>query len=77
MKTLRAGKSQLVIISDNCPALRKSEIEYYAMLAKTTVHQFSGSNVELGTACGKLYRVSTLSIIDAGDSDIIRSIPTA
>ncbi len=77
LKSLRAGKSQLVIIASNTPPLRKSEIEYYAMLAKTPVHLFSGNNVDLGTACGKLYRVSTMSIIDAGDSDIVRSLPTA
>lgn len=55
---------------------RKSEIEYYAMLAKTGVHYYSGDNVDLGTACGKYFRVSTLSIIDPGDSDIIRSVPS-
>ena len=55
--------------------LRKSEVEYYAMLAKTGVHYYSGDNVDLGTACGKYFRVSTLSIIDPGDSDIIRSMP--
>ncbi|MQM14145.1 hypothetical protein Taro_047075 [Colocasia esculenta] len=27
--------AKLIIISNNCPPLRKSEIEYYAMLAKT------------------------------------------
>ncbi len=54
---------------------RKSEIEYYAMLAKTGVHYYSGDNNTLGTACGKYFRVSTLSIIDPGDSDIIRTMP--
>ena len=54
---------------------RKSEIEYYAMLAKTGVHYYSGDNNALGTACGKYFRVSTLSIIDPGDSDIIRTMP--
>ena len=43
LKTLRSGKSKLVIICNNCPPLRKSEIEYYAMLAKTAVHHYSGS----------------------------------
>merc|ERR1712119_62310 len=38
LKTLRNGKSKLVIIANNAPPLRKSEIEYYAMLAKTGVH---------------------------------------
>ncbi|XKL62182.1 hypothetical protein PGB90_002015 [Kerria lacca] len=75
LKTLRQGKAKLVIIANNTPPLRKSEIEYYAMLAKTGVHHYSGNNIELGTACGKYFRVSTLSVTDPGDSDIIRSIP--
>lgn len=37
LKTLRNGKSKLVIIASNTPPLRKSEIEYYAMLAKEWV----------------------------------------
>lgn len=55
-KMIRQGKAKLVILANNCPALRKSEIEYYAMLAKTGVHHYSGNNIELGTACGKYYR---------------------
>ena len=77
LKTLRNGKSKLVIIANNTPPLRKSEIEYYAMLAKTGVHHYSGNNNELGTACGKYFRVCTLSITDPGDSDIIRTMPGA
>merc|ERR1712018_74459 len=76
LKTLRAGTAKLVIIANNTPPLRKSEIEYYAMLAKTGVQHYSGNNIELGTACGKYFRVATLSITDPGDSDIIRSMPT-
>merc|ERR1712105_515659 len=57
-ETLRSGKSKLVIIASNTPPLRKSEIEYYAMLAKTGVHHYVGDNNELGTACGKYFRVS-------------------
>ncbi|MDJ8942393.1 50S ribosomal protein L30e, partial [Clostridium perfringens] len=75
LKSLRQGKAKLVIIANNTPPLRKSEIEYYAMLAKTGVHHYNGTNIDLGTACGKYYRVTTLSITDPGDSDIIRSMP--
>ncbi len=35
----------------------------------------AGSNVELGTACGKFFRVGMLAITDPGDSDIVRSMP--
>ncbi|CAI8004424.1 60S ribosomal protein L30 [Geodia barretti] len=75
LKSLRLGKAKLIILANNAPPLRKSEVEYYAMLAKTGVHYYSGDNVDLGTACGKYFRVSTLSIVDPGDSDIIRSMP--
>jgi large subunit ribosomal protein L30e len=75
LQTLRQGKAWLVIIADNCPPLKKSEIEYYAMLAKTGVHHYTGNNIDLGTACGKYFRVSCLSITDPGDSDIVRDMP--
>jgi len=75
LKSLRQGKAWLIIIAGNCTPLQKSEIEYYAMLAKTGVHHYSGNNADLGTACGKFYRVSCLSITDPGDSDIIRHMP--
>ena len=45
IKSLRSGKAKLVIIAGNTTPLRKSELEYYAMLAKTPVHHFSGNNV--------------------------------
>ncbi|XP_053991505.1 60S ribosomal protein L30-like [Hylaeus volcanicus] len=74
LKTIRTGKAKLVIISTNCPALRKSEIEYYAMLSKTGVHHYHGDNNELGTACGKLFRVGVMTVTDPGDSDIITTL---
>nr|ABV22456.1 ribosomal protein L30 [Oxyrrhis marina] len=76
LKSLRQGKSKLVIIANNTPALRKSEIEYYAMLAKTGVHHFNGDNNALGTAMGKFFRVGVMTITDPGDSDIVRAVPS-
>ncbi|KAK6130691.1 hypothetical protein DH2020_035545 [Rehmannia glutinosa] len=67
LKTLRSSKGKLILISNNCPPLRKSEIEYYAMLSKVGVHHYNGNNVDLGTACGKYFRVSCLSIVDPGE----------
>ena len=61
---LYSGKAKLVILADNTPQLRRSEIEYYAMLAKTGVHHYKGDNIELGTACGEL--------IDFTESEINR-----
>lgn len=44
------------------------------MLSRTGVHHYTGNNIELGTACGKLFRVGVLSITDAGDSDITQDV---
>ncbi|XP_021071757.1 60S ribosomal protein L30-like [Mus pahari] len=75
LKMIRQGKAKLVILTNSCPALRKSEIEFYAMWTKTGVHHYSGNNIELGTGCGKYYSACPLAVIDPGDSDIIRSMP--
>ncbi|PCH44380.1 60S ribosomal protein L30 [Wolfiporia cocos MD-104 SS10] len=71
LKEMRNGKAKLVLIAGNCPPLRKSELEYYAMLSKTTVHHFAGTNVTLGTAAGKLFRVGVMTVTDPGDSDLL------
>lgn len=74
LKALRSGKAKLVIMASNTPPLRRSEIEYYALLSKTLVEHYKGDNTALGTACGKYFRVSSLVITDPGDSDIVRSV---
>merc|ERR1712070_1174126 len=74
LKQIRTAKAKMVILSKNCPALRKSEIEYYCMLSKTHLHHYDGNNTELGTACGKYFRVGVLAITNPGDSDILRMI---
>lgn len=43
LKCLRGGKGKMVIVASNCPAIRRSEVEYYAMLSKTVVHHYQGS----------------------------------
>jgi large subunit ribosomal protein L30e len=77
LKALRRGEAKLVVLAGNTPALRKSEIEYYSMLANAGFHPFSGDNNALGTACGKLFRVGVLTITDEGDSDLSKYIAKA
>jgi len=71
LRSLRSGEAKLIILSNNCPTIRKAEIEYYAVLSKARVVFYPGNNISLGTACGKYHRCSTMAIIDAGDSDIL------
>ena len=71
LASIRNGKSKAIILSNNLPILRKSQLEYYAVLAKVKTILFTGNNSDLGTACGKLFRISCLSINEVGDSDIL------
>lgn len=74
LKATREGKSQLLVVSSNCPALHKSVLEYHALLGKVGIYYYTGNNRELGTACGKLFPVSVLTIENPGDSDILKTI---
>ena len=71
---MRKGAVKMVIVSSNCPNLRKSMLEYYCMLSKTQIYHYTGTNSDLGAACGKYHRVSCVGITDAGDSDILTAI---
>ena len=48
LKSIRNGKAKLVFISSNCPTIRKSQIEYYAMLGHVKIYLYSGNNTGLG-----------------------------
>eukprot|EP01060_Flectonema_neradi_P010174 TRINITY_DN172_c1_g1_i1.p1 TRINITY_DN172_c1_g1~~TRINITY_DN172_c1_g1_i1.p1 ORF type:complete len:108 (+),score=24.96 TRINITY_DN172_c1_g1_i1:63-386(+) len=74
LNSLRMNKAKLVIISNNCPAVTKSMLEYYAMLSKSSVLHYNGNNIDLGTACGKTYRAHVMTITEPGDSDILGKI---
>lgn len=71
LKNLRLGKVKAIVLSSNLPIIRKSELEYLAVLAKIKTIEFNGTNSDLGTACGKLFRISCMGIQEAGDSDIL------
>lgn len=62
--SIKAGK--LIIIANNCPPLRKSEIEYYAMLAKVGVHHFNGSKY----SCLEKCTLMSVSFVIIGDTNI-------
>ena len=74
LKSLRNGEAKLVIFASNISTSHRSLIEYYAMLSGCDILPFEGDNVDLGTACGKYFRSSVISIINPGESDILKMI---
>lgn len=64
-KSLKKGEAKLVVVASNCP---QKEI---GAGAASKVIVFSGTNVELGSACGKPFPISALAIINPGESNIL------
>ena len=61
------GNAKMVIVAANCPddyttALRAAHPE-------VSMHRARMVNRELGIACGKPFSVSTITVLDAGDSE--------
>lgn len=65
-KYLKKDKVKLVIYSTNSPFI--DEIKKYNVPS----YKFSGTNKELGNICGKPFSVSTLCIVEPGESEILR-----
>ena len=72
IKGAKMGKAKLFIIAANCSASIREEIEYYCKLSGIPVISYSGTNMDLGTVCGKPFSVSALTIKESGDSDILK-----
>ena len=67
------GSSKLIILAKNCPAEVRNDITHYAQLSEVKLTEFTGTSLELGNVCGKPFPVSALSVLEAGNSDILSS----
>ena len=67
------GAAKLVLIAANCPEPFIDEIRN--SFPAIPVHQVSMVNRQLGAACGKPFPVSSLCIVDAGQSDLLQLLP--
>jgi len=68
---LLTGNLKLTILSKNCPEDIKEDIIYYSLISKTPYKIVNEDSNELGSLCGKPFPVSTIGIVDVGDSDIL------
>jgi len=69
MRVLLMGNPKKVIISNNCKD--KNKIEYYCKLSGTNYMLTNLSSLTLGEYCGKPFPISSLTIINPGDSNIL------
>ncbi len=66
------AKAKLLILAANCPENERNDIVYYAKQSSVPVHIYTGTSIDLGSACGKNFVVSALTIKEPGDSEIMQ-----
>ena len=64
------GEAKVILFAANCPSEFIDEL--HASHPEVTKFRSGMVNRELGIACGKPFAVSTISIIDAGDSELLQ-----
>jgi len=74
LRVVKQGEVKLVIHSDNIPVVNLGEVNFAAKEANTLVYAFPGSSKDLASICGKPFLISVLSIIDIGNSNILKLI---
>ena len=72
LKTILDRKAKLVVLAQNAPEAARSQVLAAAEKAKTPIYTYAGKNTELGPACGRPYSVAVLTVIEAGDSDVLQ-----
>ncbi|MBJ64557.1 MAG: 50S ribosomal protein L30e [Euryarchaeota archaeon] len=63
------GEAKCVILAANCPQDYVDELA--AKHPEVTMHRTLIVNRELGVASGKPFSISTITVIDAGESDLL------
>ncbi|MGQ0796805.1 MAG: 50S ribosomal protein L30e [Methanobacteriota archaeon] len=63
-RALRSKAAKLVVLASNCP-------DSLGALGDVRVHRFSGTNVELGAACGVPFSVAAVAVLSPGESNIL------
>lgn len=64
-KAVKAKQAKMVVVASNCPP------EALEGLADVKTFRFSGTNADLGTACGMPFSVAALAVLSPGESNIL------
>jgi large subunit ribosomal protein L30e len=73
MHSIKNGTSKLVIVASAGKKELSEDIVHMAKLSDIKVEVFDGNSMDLGTVCGKPFSVSALSILSAGNSNILKA----
>lgn len=68
---IKLGKAVGVVLATKLPKHIESDVLYYAKLGGVKVVRFPGSSHDLGAAIGKPFPVSTIAILEPGESSLL------
>ncbi|MGI0100752.1 MAG: 50S ribosomal protein L30e [Candidatus Micrarchaeaceae archaeon] len=71
-QSILSNEAKMVIIASKNKGDRLGDIQHLATISDVRVHVFNGTPMDLGVICGKPFSVSVLSIIDPGNSNILK-----
>ena len=66
-RAVKAKHAKLVVVAKNCPDKHRDALK----AGGAKVHEFTGTNFDLGAVCGKPFAVSALAVVRPGESDIL------
>lgn len=72
MKLTSLGRAKLIILASSTPHEVRDKIIAYAKAAGTHVYVYPGSGWDLGAICGKPFVATAVSVVDEGDSEILK-----
>ena len=71
IRAIKLGKAKAVIIASKIPKRIEEDVKYYAKLGNIPIVRFNGTSYELGTVCGRLFPITTIAVLDPGESGIM------
>jgi len=70
-KAAMTGRARLIIVSDKVPPDRLEDLRHYTSLSGTPMIVYRGNSADLGRTCRKPFQISSVAVIDPGDSSIM------
>ncbi|EQD44100.1 50S ribosomal protein L30e [mine drainage metagenome] len=72
IRSIRDAKAKLIVVASRNKESTMQDIAHMAKVANVPMEVFEGNPIELGAVCGKPFSVSAVSVIEAGNSNILK-----
>ncbi|MEM3841233.1 MAG: 50S ribosomal protein L30e [Candidatus Micrarchaeaceae archaeon] len=73
IKSIIEGKAKLIVTTSKSKKELLDDLNHLSKIAGIKIVVFDGTPIEFGAVCGKPYSVSVISIINPGDSGILKN----